>query len=234
MTTKVIFDQWRDGYDDGEIDASNDVLTYLIRIWLTKDGIYKAASHPVTPGNFITLTRLEPGSEYNLQVLVQVENYEGKVCVADGFGRERVHTVPFRTSCPNKPPTPDRVNITDVKSTSFLVFWQDVSYKATCHIQYAVEVNKQIQTFQDVAWYRPMRLEPYTEYNIVVWAQMEKTTYSNRGPTNRVKTLPLPPSAPLGDLVLHDRTWKATWWPAPGDKETLLLLQIQDKLSCMQ
>nr|XP_045622652.1 uncharacterized protein LOC123773162 [Procambarus clarkii] len=159
-----------------------------------------------------------------MQVLLQVsKGGKGQACVADGTGRERVHTVSFNTSCPDIPEAPSLVTISEVTNNSFLVTWQDLPYKTKCSLQYVFEVtpgpNNQQHHTESVkeADYRVSGLQPFTFYKVRVFSATTGTIkYSTTSQSTNVTTLPPVPGRPGLSLSGDTHQVVATWTRPPG------------------
>ncbi|XP_069171306.1 receptor-type tyrosine-protein phosphatase mu isoform X3 [Procambarus clarkii] len=223
-TARVTFDGWNSGYDDGHKDEDH-VITYRLQLWVTDEGTESAFSQTATPGQPNTVNGLQPATGYSMQVLLQVSrDGRGQACVADGTGRERVHTVSFNTPCPDTLEAPSWMNVSEVTNNSFLVTWQDFPYKTKCRLQYALEVkpgpnNQHHHTkLVDEAAYRVSGLQPYTEYKIRVFSATIGTNikYSTTEQQTTVTTLPPVPGRPGLSLSGDTHQVVATWTRPPG------------------
>ncbi|XP_045122405.1 uncharacterized protein LOC123510946 isoform X2 [Portunus trituberculatus] len=132
----VVFSEWREGYDDGNATLW-DTLTYVVR--LTSNTVNNTAVDTIATGSRHTLTNLTPFTMYRVTVMVMVTRHN-LTCMADGRGRERVHSVSFTTTCPEEIPAPVIVQTAKTSDTSVFVKWKPVRRPPGCDVQYLLSV----------------------------------------------------------------------------------------------
>lgn len=78
-------------------------ISLLLSLLQTVGAAGNVSQDFITSGSGYKLTGLTPKTQYEVKVVVRVVEAGGErnlTCLADGTGRERVHSVTFTTTCP--------------------------------------------------------------------------------------------------------------------------------------